>query len=88
MTPHHRRVRGAAQDGTFPAKLLLPSAGASLEIADLVLPALFVGKPSLANQLLGFPPMVQGAAFRATLFLPNGAGQRCYILLFPGFHNH
>jgi len=58
------------------------------EIADLVLFVLLIGKPSRAKQLLGFMPMLQGAAFRATLFLPNRVRQRRNVLLLPGLHNH
>jgi hypothetical protein len=57
------------------------------EIPDLALLALPVGQPFRAKQFFSFPPMLQGAVFRATLFLPNGACQRLNVLLLPGLHN-
>jgi len=56
------------------------------QIPDLALLALPVSQPFGAKQFLGFPPVLQGAAFRATLPLPNGARQRLDVLLLPGLH--
>ena len=79
-----RRPIRKNQEAKFYCKPVAPSP----EIADLVLVALFVGEPPRANQFLGFPPMLQRAAFRATLVLPNGVRQRLNVLLLlPRLHN-
>jgi len=51
-----------------------------------MLVALFVGQPSRAKKFLGFPPILQRAAFRAPLLLPNAMRQRLDVLLLPGLH--
>jgi hypothetical protein len=70
----------------FASAICLGSRSTGPEIADRVFFAL-LGEPACAEQFLGFLPMLQGPAFRATVFLPNGVGQRLDVRLLPGFHN-
>ncbi len=63
--------------------MILPT---SAEIADLVLSAFALGKPLLAEDFLGFPPMLLRATFGTALPQPNVAGDLCDLALFPGFH--
>jgi hypothetical protein len=47
---------------------------------------ILVGEPLGEKQPLGFVPMFQGAAFRATLPQPKLMRQGLNLFLFPGLH--